>query len=406
MNGPHPARPSAETIAGNGAGQRRAAPLVAVEDLAKHFPLARGVFLGRERGQVHAVDGVSFEIPRGGTLGLVGESGCGKSTVARLVTRLLEPSAGRITYDGKDITHWKARALRPLRREMQLVFQDPYSSLNPRRTVGAIVAEPLRLQGIGTRSERRTRVREMLEVRRPEPRALQPLPARVLGRPATADRDRASARHHAQARRRGRARLGARRLDPGADPQPARRAAGRVRAHVPVHRARPERRAARLRPDRRDVPREDRRALPRGRAPCTADPPVHGGAPLGRADGRDERARAPAEPGRPPRRPAEPRGTPFGLPLPHALPLRNGDLQRRRASPRPPPRTVIWPPVITRSTQRLPRPFSPPGPPDRPIGRSTRATRSGRVVRGETESPIRTKGSVGRLGGQPERRDR
>ena len=164
MSGPHTTRPSAETIAGNGAGQTWTAPLVSVDDLAKHFPLARGVFLGRERGQVHAVDGVSFEIPRGGTLGLVGESGCGKSTVARLVTRLLEPSAGRITYDGKDITHWKARALRPLRREMQLVFQDPYSSLNPRRTVGAIVAEPLRLQGIGTRSERRTRVREMLEV--------------------------------------------------------------------------------------------------------------------------------------------------------------------------------------------------------------------------------------------------
>ena len=130
-------------------------PLLAVEDLAKQFPLARGVFLGRERGQVHAVDGVSFAIPRGGTLGLVGESGCGKSTVARLVTRLLEPTAGRIIYDDKDITHWKARALRPLRREIQLVFQDPYSSLNPRRTVGAIVAEPLRLQGIGTRSERR-----------------------------------------------------------------------------------------------------------------------------------------------------------------------------------------------------------------------------------------------------------
>jgi len=151
-------------IAGNGAAPRRAAPLVAVEDLEKRFPLARGVFLGGGRGQVHAVDGVSFDIPRGGTLGLVGESGCGKSTVARLVTRLLEPSGGTVVYDGKDITHRKPRALRPLRREIQLVFQDPYSSLNPRRTVGAIVAEPLRLQRIGTRSERRSRVREMLEV--------------------------------------------------------------------------------------------------------------------------------------------------------------------------------------------------------------------------------------------------
>jgi len=155
---------SPPTIAGNGAAPRRAEPLVEVDDLQKLFPLARGVFLGGGRVQVHAVDGVSFDIPRGGTLGLVGESGCGKSTVARLVTRLLEPTGGTVRYDGKDITHWKVRALRPLRREIQLVFQDPYSSLNPRRTVGAIVAEPLRLQHIGSRSERKTRVREMLEV--------------------------------------------------------------------------------------------------------------------------------------------------------------------------------------------------------------------------------------------------
>jgi peptide/nickel transport system ATP-binding protein len=160
----HPAPPSAAGVAGNGARQRPGAPLLAVQNLEKLFPLTRGVFLGRERGQVHAVDGVSFEIPRGGTLGLVGESGCGKSTVARLVTRLLEPTGGRVVYDGNDITHWNNRALRPLRREIQLVFQDPYSSLNPRRTVGAIVAEPLRLQHLGTRSERRARVRELLAV--------------------------------------------------------------------------------------------------------------------------------------------------------------------------------------------------------------------------------------------------
>ncbi len=156
-----PARPS---TAANGGPPRATEPLVAVENLEKHFPLSRGVFLGGGRGVVHAVDRVSFEIPRGHTLGLVGESGCGKSTVARLVTRLLEPTGGTVVYDGKDITHWNARAMRPLRREMQLVFQDPYSSLNPRRTVGAIVAEPLRLQHIGTRAERRARVREMLEV--------------------------------------------------------------------------------------------------------------------------------------------------------------------------------------------------------------------------------------------------
>jgi peptide/nickel transport system ATP-binding protein len=156
--------PPLSAVAGNGDASRDSRPLVAVENLEKHFALGGGVFFGGGRGEVHAVDGVSFEIPRGDTLGLVGESGCGKSTVARLVTRLLEPTGGTVVYDGKDITHWKARAMRPLRREMQIVFQDPYSSLNPRRTVGAIVAEPLRLQHIGTRAERRTRVREMLEV--------------------------------------------------------------------------------------------------------------------------------------------------------------------------------------------------------------------------------------------------
>jgi oligopeptide/dipeptide ABC transporter ATP-binding protein len=137
-------------------------PLVVVRDLVKHFPLSRGVLLHRELGRVHAVDGVSLEIARGEALGLVGETGCGKSTLARLITRLLEPTSGQVVYDGEDITHWSPRQLRPLRREMQIVFQDPYSSLNPRRTVGAIVAEPLRIQGIGTRAERRARVRELL----------------------------------------------------------------------------------------------------------------------------------------------------------------------------------------------------------------------------------------------------
>ena len=137
-------------------------PLVEARGLVKHSPLTRGVLLRRELGRVHAVDGVSFEIQRGETLGLVGETGCGKSTVARLVTRLLEPTSGEVIFDGKDITGWSRRELRPLRRELQVIFQDPYSSLNPRRTVGAIVGEPLRIQGIGTKAGRRARVRELL----------------------------------------------------------------------------------------------------------------------------------------------------------------------------------------------------------------------------------------------------
>jgi oligopeptide/dipeptide ABC transporter ATP-binding protein len=139
-------------------------PLLAAYDLVKHFPVARGVVFQRGLRQVHAVDGVSFEIQRGATLGLVGESGSGKSTVARLVTRLLEPTSGRILYDGRDITRLSGRRLRSLRRDLQIVFQDPEASLNPRRTVGAIVAEPLRVQGIGSRAERRRRARELLEI--------------------------------------------------------------------------------------------------------------------------------------------------------------------------------------------------------------------------------------------------
>jgi oligopeptide/dipeptide ABC transporter ATP-binding protein len=138
------------------------APILAVEDLVMHFP-ARGV--QRQRGAiVHAVDGVSFEMRSGETLGLVGETGCGKSTVARLVLRLLEPTSGRIVLEGNDITHWSRRKLRPLRRDVQIVFQDPYSSLNPRRRVGSIVEAPLLAHRMGSRRERRHRVGEVLRL--------------------------------------------------------------------------------------------------------------------------------------------------------------------------------------------------------------------------------------------------
>ncbi len=141
---------------------RNGEPLVLVEDVVKHFPITRGVLLSRELGRVHAVDGVSLEIAEGETLGLVGETGCGKSTLGRLLVRLLEPTSGRIVYDGQDITRWSRRRLRPLRREVQMIFQDPYSSLNPRRTVGAIIGEPLRIHGIGTRRDRGRRVRDLM----------------------------------------------------------------------------------------------------------------------------------------------------------------------------------------------------------------------------------------------------
>jgi peptide/nickel transport system ATP-binding protein/oligopeptide transport system ATP-binding protein len=116
-------------------------PLVEVEHLTKHFAVKQGVF-ARGKGVVHAVEDVSLTINRGETLGIVGESGCGKSTTARLIVRLLDPTAGKITFDGRDITRLPQRKLRPIRQEMQIIFQDPYSSLNPRKSVGQIVAEP------------------------------------------------------------------------------------------------------------------------------------------------------------------------------------------------------------------------------------------------------------------------
>jgi oligopeptide/dipeptide ABC transporter ATP-binding protein len=133
------------------------APVLEVKDLVKHYPVRRG---GRS---VRAVDGVSLSVGPGEVLGLVGESGSGKSTIGRCVLRLTEPTAGSVSLGGRDVTHLSRRALRPLRRDVHMVFQDPYSSLNPRFTVGQIVAEPLRRHGVARGAEAEARVREMLE---------------------------------------------------------------------------------------------------------------------------------------------------------------------------------------------------------------------------------------------------
>jgi oligopeptide/dipeptide ABC transporter ATP-binding protein len=138
--------------------------LLVVENLEKHFPVTQGIVFQRQVGAVKAVDGVSFTVNSGETLGVVGESGCGKSTMARCVARLLQPTGGKIIFDGRDITTLDRSAMRPIRREMMMVFQDPYASLNPRKRVGAIVGEPLEVHGIGTETERKRRVQELLEI--------------------------------------------------------------------------------------------------------------------------------------------------------------------------------------------------------------------------------------------------
>ncbi|WP_245642241.1 ABC transporter ATP-binding protein [Nonomuraea candida] len=131
--------------------------------MEKHFPVTKGLFK-KQVGAVKAVDGISFDVFKGETLGLVGESGCGKSTTGRLVTRLLEPTGGKVVFEGEDITHMSQGRLRPLRRDMQMIFQDPYSSLNPRHTVGAIVGAPFRIQGIKTEQGTKKAVQEILEL--------------------------------------------------------------------------------------------------------------------------------------------------------------------------------------------------------------------------------------------------
>ncbi|MFG2294792.1 ABC transporter ATP-binding protein [Streptomyces sp. NPDC048603] len=138
-------------------------PLMVVEGLQKHFPIMGGFPIKRKVGAVQAVDGLTFDIKPGESLGLVGESGCGKSTTGRLITRLMEPTGGKITYKGQDITYAGRKKLAPIRSEIQMIFQDPYASLNPRQTVGTIISSPMEINGINPPGGREKKVRELLE---------------------------------------------------------------------------------------------------------------------------------------------------------------------------------------------------------------------------------------------------
>ncbi|TXS28430.1 dipeptide ABC transporter ATP-binding protein [Streptomyces sp. gb1(2016)] len=160
MNKKTPASPAAGS---DGSGSDGSEPLLKVDNLVKHFPITKGV-LKRKVGAVQAVDGLTFDVRPGETLGVVGESGCGKSTMGRLVTRLLEPTGGTVEFQGRDITHMSAGKLRPMRRDIQMIFQDPYGSLNPRHTVGGIVGTPFRLQGVKPEGGVKAEVQRLLEL--------------------------------------------------------------------------------------------------------------------------------------------------------------------------------------------------------------------------------------------------
>ena len=155
--------------------------LLRVDDLYKHFPVQSTSLFRRSTDAVHAVDGVTLEIRRGETLGLVGETGCGKSTLARCIMRLYDITSGRIEFEGRDITKVNAGQMRPIRRDMQMIFQDPYGSLNPRRRVGSIIGDPFSVHGLGEGSDRKRRVQELMELVGLNPEHYNRFPAEFSG---------------------------------------------------------------------------------------------------------------------------------------------------------------------------------------------------------------------------------
>jgi oligopeptide transport system ATP-binding protein len=155
--------------------------LLRADNVVKYFPITQGIIFKHEVGRVHAVDGVSLEIRKGETLGLVGESGCGKSTLARCLTRLYPLTSGTLTFEGQDISTLNRKRLRPLRREVQMIFQDPYGSLNPRRRVGSIIGDPFAIHGVADGPERKRKVQELMELVGLNPEHFNRFPADFSG---------------------------------------------------------------------------------------------------------------------------------------------------------------------------------------------------------------------------------
>ena len=269
----HRAHVGGRLMAGSGTAHLRPPEetLLRVEELVVEFPV------GRTGLKVHAVTNVSIDVKPGETLGLVGESGCGKSTTGKAIMQLPRPNSGRVLFDGADMTQLSGDELRKTRTRMKMIFQDPISSLNPRRKVEDIIAEGLRIWKIG--SERGTADQGRRGDARGRPRpgvATRPAPAPVLRRPVPAHLDRAGGHHRTEVDHLRRAGLGARRVRAGADPEPARRHEGALRPHLDLHRARPRGREERERPHRRHVSRQGLRGEPARRAVQAAGAPVHG----------------------------------------------------------------------------------------------------------------------------------
>ena len=310
---------------------------------------ARGSCSARWRGCTPWTTSASRCAP-GRRSGLVGESGCGKSTLARCIARLYDLTGGSITFEGRDISRLSRRQLRPVRRELQMVFQDPYASLNPRKRVGTIISDPLRIHHYGDRAKIKDRVRELLELVGLSPEHVNRYPHEFSG--GQRQRIGVARAHRAapQADHRRRAGLRPGRLDPRAGDQPAGRPAGRARPHVRVHRPRPGRGAAHLRPDRGHVPGQDRRDLARRGAVPAPGPPLHRGPAVGGPDPRSGPV-GPAGADRAGGRRAQPGGAAVGVPLPPALPVRHRDLRARGAAAGASTGAAgTWPPAITRWT--------------------------------------------------------
>ncbi len=156
-------------------------PLLRLTGIKKHFPITQGIIFQREVGRVHAVDGIDLEVSPGETLGVVGETGCGKSTLGRLICRLLPVTEGTVEFEGRDITNIKGKELRRFRRQVQMIFQDPYSSLNPRKRIGTIIGDPFQIHGIGDGRQRKLRVQELMEVVGLNPEHYNRFPAEFSG---------------------------------------------------------------------------------------------------------------------------------------------------------------------------------------------------------------------------------